>query len=479
MALTTVGIAKNLYDCGQNRLKYENQSQSILNELIQLRAQSAINYEEESRLIQDLEILENNNHDNTQAAVLDVGSKTVKVCAGPAAGFATKVVTQVAKKQNAGSDQGLVSDITDSLTHEVKNEATKTACKKTAEWAADWLGVAGMVGLMANPAVGLAVGTAAAASLLIPSVRESAYDFISSACKGTEAIIDETSSKLFSGVNKNQQIIDSYRKFEMKKNIYEICIEEHDEITSELENSIELRNEKIKVLKILKQEIKIEKDLLQDAELSLLSLNVKIGLEEILNSEIKNLNKINEQIQELEGLIAQDNGSLSDLKEQILLRKKKKLYRIVKHFNKSNLIYKLLTCIFSSLFNKYKKEKKTQDNEKSQRKLLEKNMVKLTSKVDRRKIKAKRKQEYIDTHPSKGDITSLRAQRRLKEDFIENQQVKVDSKKLEAETIKEFIQEEALKATHLSQEIDRLASKILNKKTKLDNYESDYVDTLI
>lgn len=479
MVLSTAGIAINLYACGQKRSKYEENTHSILDELIQLRAQAVINYDEESKLIHSLATFESDNYNATQATVLDVGSKTVKVCAGPAAGFATKIVTGVAKKQNAGSDQSLLNDLSDSLAKEVTNEATKTACKKTAEWAVDWLGVAGMVGLMATPAAGIALGTAAVASLLIPSVREGAYDFVSSACKGTEAIISDTASKIFLGNNKNQKIINAYQKFETKKGKLEACVEEKSELDSELNNVTALRSKKIQALAHLIKEMQKEDKLLQDEKQSLSNLELQITFEEILKLEENELNDLNTKIKEIEDIIEQDQGTLAELSQQILLRKKNKLYRLVKHFNKPNFLYKFLTRLFSALFSKYKKEKKAQDSEATQKTQLEKNVAKQSSKVDRKKIKAQKKQEYIDTHPSSGDLEELKAEKLLKEDFIESQQLKVDSIKSKSSIKRQLINDQLLKVGELTQEIDDLATKVLKKTAKLDTYESNYVDMLI
>lgn len=213
MVFTAAGITRNLHDYGVKRTEYEASCKSAIDELVQIRAQATINYDREACLIDLLEDVENGKDLTTTKATLDVGSKTVKLCAGPVAGIASNIITSTMKKQ--GGD--FVSDLTESAIEEGLNQVQKEAAKEfvnsASEWAfefaTDLFGVAAVA--LAPVAVGLAGVAAVTACAVSSTARETCTDYISATIKGTGALFSEAFSS-----GKNREIVGSYRIWNRK-----------------------------------------------------------------------------------------------------------------------------------------------------------------------------------------------------------------------------------------------------------------------
>ena len=220
MVFTAVGITRNLHEYGEQRTEYEDACNHAIDALIQIRAQKTINYKREADLILVLEDIENRKNQSTSKTSIELGSKTVKLCAGPVAGIASSIVTSTLKKQGAGSED-LAADLAESALEvgidQIKKEATKEICNATSDWAfgfaADWLGIAaGTAAIAFAPltlgAVGLVGVTACAMS---STVRDTCSDYVSATAKGAQALFSEAVSD-----NKVPKIIDSYNLWKHK-----------------------------------------------------------------------------------------------------------------------------------------------------------------------------------------------------------------------------------------------------------------------
>lgn len=239
MAFTAVGMARNLHDFGLKRTEYEAACKSTIDSLIQIRAESAINYKVEASLIEFLEEIENGKDQAAGKTALDLGSKTVKLCAGPVAGVASSILTSVVKKQGAGSED-LVGDLTESVMeagiNQIQKEATKEICNTTSEWAfgyaADWLGIAaGTAAVAFAPmAIGVAGIVGATACVMSSTVRAACTDYVSATAKGTGALFSEVFSN-----GKNREIISSYKLWNHKWTKYKAKQAVIDQKNTEIE----------------------------------------------------------------------------------------------------------------------------------------------------------------------------------------------------------------------------------------------------
>ena len=220
MAFTAVSMARNLSQLGQKTEQYEADYRLTMESLNKIRAEATIDYEKEVQLIQFLEEIEDEKDISTGKTALELGNKTVKLCAGPTVGIVSSIFTSVVKKQSSGSED-LASNVSDSLLeagiNQVQKEATKELYSMATDWlaecAADWLGIAaGTAAIaMAPVAVGATVLVGGAACALSPSIRATCSDYISETAKGAGALFSQAVSD-----GKSRSLIQSHRLWHHK-----------------------------------------------------------------------------------------------------------------------------------------------------------------------------------------------------------------------------------------------------------------------
>lgn len=252
MAFSIAGGLKNIHRYGVNHMHYKNASREIIAKVLDLRGKKVIDYQAEALAIKALKDIESIKDSATTRTASDLGSKAVKICAGPAAGIATKMIGTVAYKQQAGGD--IQDSIAESAMEVVESQVTKTVYQEASNWfmetAADWFGLgAGTLAVAAAPvAVGAVAIAGVAACAVSEKARNTCLDVLGNTVNGVKGLLSEAAG-LALPAGGNVKILAAYKVWNQKKKkflIKEVKLKENASLlkkdTETLKGTIAMQN---------------------------------------------------------------------------------------------------------------------------------------------------------------------------------------------------------------------------------------------